>query len=337
MHFFNPVDKMPLVEVIAGARTSPAAVATVAAFARRLGKTPVPVKDGPGFLVNRLLGFYSVEALQLLGEGYKIDDLDAAMTDWGMPVGPFVLTDEVGIDVAIEVAHVLHAAFADRLPLPAWVDRPVADGRLGRKNGRGFYVYRGGERRGPDPAVYAALGVETKIAEPDRRYLAERMVLPMVNEAARCLAEGGGGGRRRSRPGADHGHRLPALPRRALPLGRRRGAGRADRYPGALRGHRRRALPAGRRAAGGGGRRRFLPAILAEHPRTPPARPSPQGASGEPSSITINATTVTLSSPPRALAATIRLRQIASTSEPALAWWISASLSIVVSPSEQSR
>jgi 3-hydroxyacyl-CoA dehydrogenase / enoyl-CoA hydratase / 3-hydroxybutyryl-CoA epimerase len=190
MHFFNPVDKMPLVEVIAGARTSPAAVATVAAFARRLGKTPVPVKDGPGFLVNRLLGFYSVEALQLLGEGYKIDDLDAAMTDWGMPVGPFVLTDEVGVDVAIEVAHVLHAAFADRLPLPAWVDRPVADGRLGRKNGRGFYVYRGGERRSPDPGVYAALGLEPKIAEPDRRYLAERMVLPMVNEAARCLAEG---------------------------------------------------------------------------------------------------------------------------------------------------
>lgn len=190
MHFFNPVDKMPLVEVIAGARTSPATVAAVAAFARRLGKVPVQVQDGPGFLVNRLLGVTSVEALSLLGEGYAIEDLDAALTGWGMPMGPLALTDEVGIDVAFEVAHVLNRAFAERLPLPPWIDRPVADGRLGRKNGRGFYVYRDGERKGPDRTIYAVLGVTPGVAQPDRRYLAERMVLPMVNEAARCLAAG---------------------------------------------------------------------------------------------------------------------------------------------------
>jgi 3-hydroxyacyl-CoA dehydrogenase/enoyl-CoA hydratase/3-hydroxybutyryl-CoA epimerase len=189
MHFFNPVHKMPLVEVIAGARSAPEAVATVFAFTKALGKTPVRVADGPGFLVNRLLGFYSIEALRLLGEGYRIEDLDAAMTAWGMPVGPLALTDEVGIDVAMEVAHILHQGFPDRLPLPEWIDRPLEDGRLGKKNGRGFYLYDGGKRTDPDPEVYAALGIEPAIDQPDRAYLAERMVLPMVNEAARCLDE----------------------------------------------------------------------------------------------------------------------------------------------------
>jgi 3-hydroxyacyl-CoA dehydrogenase/enoyl-CoA hydratase/3-hydroxybutyryl-CoA epimerase len=181
---------MPLVEVIAGTRTSPAAAAAVSTLARRLGKVAVQVQDGPGFLVNRLLGFASVEALQLLGEGYAIEDLDAALTGWGMPMGPIELTDEVGIDVAFEVARVLNGAFADRLPLPEWIDRVIADGRLGKKNGRGFYLYRDGARAGPDPAVYALIGLAPRVEQPDRRYLAERMVLPMVNEAARCLAEG---------------------------------------------------------------------------------------------------------------------------------------------------
>src|SRR5215208_5442397 len=107
MHFFNPVHKMPLVEVIAAEGSDPAAVNTVFAFTRKLGKTPVLVKDAPGFLVNRLLMFYSTEALWLLDEGYRIEDLDRAMTDWGMPVGPLALTDDVGADVAVKVAHIL--------------------------------------------------------------------------------------------------------------------------------------------------------------------------------------------------------------------------------------
>jgi 3-hydroxyacyl-CoA dehydrogenase/enoyl-CoA hydratase/3-hydroxybutyryl-CoA epimerase len=190
MHFFNPVDKMPLVEVIAAEGSDPAAVNTVFAFTRKLGKTPVLVKDTPGFLVNRLLMFYSTEALWLLEEGYRIEDLDRAMTDWGMPMGPMALTDEVGIDVATKVAHILHDAFADRLPLPEWLDRAPQNGRLGTKNGKGFYRYEGRERKEPDASVYALLGLDPRVDNPDPGGIADRMVLPMVNEAARCLEEG---------------------------------------------------------------------------------------------------------------------------------------------------
>jgi 3-hydroxyacyl-CoA dehydrogenase/enoyl-CoA hydratase/3-hydroxybutyryl-CoA epimerase len=190
MHFFNPVHKMPLVEVIAGPRTSAEAVATVLAFTQRLGKVPVEVKEGPGFLVNRLLGFYSVEALWLLDEGHRIEDVDRALVDWGMPVGPIALGDEVGIDVATEVAHTLHAAFGDRLPLPPWIGATTGAGRLGAKSGGGFYRYDGRERKGPDPEVYALLGLEPRAGEADARLLVERTVLRMVDEAARCLDEG---------------------------------------------------------------------------------------------------------------------------------------------------
>jgi 3-hydroxyacyl-CoA dehydrogenase/enoyl-CoA hydratase/3-hydroxybutyryl-CoA epimerase len=190
MHFFNPAHKMPLVEVIATEASDPAAVNTVFDFTRRLGKTPVLVRDAPGFLVNRLLMFYSTEALWLLDEGHRIEDLDEAMLDWGMPVGPLALTDDVGIDIAMKVAHILGEAFADRLPLPPWIDRIVESGRLGVKNGSGFYRYDGRERKGPDPTVYELLGLRPRIENPDPNALAERMVLPMVNEAARCLEEG---------------------------------------------------------------------------------------------------------------------------------------------------
>jgi len=189
MHFFNPVHRMPLVEVIAPEGADPSAVDTVFAFARTLGKTPVLVRDTPGFLVNRLLMFYSTEALWLLDEGHKIEDLDRAMTDWGMPMGPMALTDEVGLDVAVKVAHILRQAFGDRLPLPPWLDNLALQGRLGTKTGRGFYHYEGRERKDPDPAVYGLLGLSPKIEDPDPAALADRMVLPMVNEAARCLAE----------------------------------------------------------------------------------------------------------------------------------------------------
>jgi 3-hydroxyacyl-CoA dehydrogenase/enoyl-CoA hydratase/3-hydroxybutyryl-CoA epimerase len=190
MHFFNPVHKMPLVEVIAPEGSDPAAVNTVFAFTRKLGKTPILVKDTPGFLVNRLLMFYSTEALWLLDEGYRIEDLDRAMTDWGMPMGPMALTDEVGIDVATKVAHILHEAFSDRLPVPEWLDKVPQSGRLGTKNGKGFYRYEGRERKEPDPAVYTLLGLQPRMENPDPGMVADRMVLPMVNEAARCLEEG---------------------------------------------------------------------------------------------------------------------------------------------------
>lgn len=189
MHFFNPVHKMPLVEVIAAEGSAPWAVNTVFDYTRKLGKTPVLVKDTPGFLVNRLLMFYSSEAMWLLDEGYRIEDLDRAMTDWGMPVGPMVLSDEVGIDVSTKVAHILLEAFGDRLTLPAWLDRMPENKRLGVKSQSGFYRYEGKERKEPDPTVYALLGLHPRVDNPDPGLIADRMVLPMVNEAARCLEE----------------------------------------------------------------------------------------------------------------------------------------------------
>ena len=194
MHFFNPVDKMPLVEVVAGARSAPWAVNTVFELTRRLGKTPVLVTDTPGFLVNRLLTFSLGEALWLLDEGYRIEDVDRAMKRWGMPMGPIALTDEVGIDIAFEVAHTLNDAFGDRLPLPGWIDRLEEDGRLGAKTEKGFYRYDDGERQEPDRSVYELLGVEPSVEDPDddrmRGGIVDRMVLRMVDEAARCLDEG---------------------------------------------------------------------------------------------------------------------------------------------------
>jgi 3-hydroxyacyl-CoA dehydrogenase / enoyl-CoA hydratase / 3-hydroxybutyryl-CoA epimerase len=189
MHFFNPVHKMPLVEVVVGARSGPAAINTVFDFSRRLGKTPVLVRETPGFLVNRLLTFYSVESLWLLDEGYRVEDVDRAMEDWGMPIGPLALTDEVGIDVATEVAGVLHAAYGDRLPVPAWQSAFAAAGWLGKKNQRGIYRYDGRERKAVNPEAYDLLELSPTIDEPDPRYLQERMVLRMIDEAARCLEE----------------------------------------------------------------------------------------------------------------------------------------------------
>jgi 3-hydroxyacyl-CoA dehydrogenase/enoyl-CoA hydratase/3-hydroxybutyryl-CoA epimerase len=113
--------------------------------------------------------------------------IDQAMVDWGMPMGPVALTDEVGLDVAVHVSHILGRAFGDRLPPPVGQDKLVASGRLGAKNGRGFYRYDGGRRGAPDPEIYPLLGIQPRreAAEPDG--LVERMVLPMVNETARCL------------------------------------------------------------------------------------------------------------------------------------------------------
>jgi 3-hydroxyacyl-CoA dehydrogenase/enoyl-CoA hydratase/3-hydroxybutyryl-CoA epimerase len=189
MHFFNPVDRMPLVEVVAGTVTSRETTRTVAAFARRLGKTPVVVQDGPGFLVNRLLAFYSAEAMWLLDEGHRVEAIDRALVDWGMPMGPLRLADEVGLDVSAKVGQILAAAFPGRLAFPAWIDRIASDpSRLGVKTGRGVYRYDGRDEKGVDPAAYALLGLAPRRELPPPE--AARLVLPMVNEAARCLEEG---------------------------------------------------------------------------------------------------------------------------------------------------
>jgi 3-hydroxyacyl-CoA dehydrogenase/enoyl-CoA hydratase/3-hydroxybutyryl-CoA epimerase len=189
LHFFNPVHRMPLVEVIAGRLSSPEAVATAHAFAVRAGKTPVVVKDGPGFLVNRILTFYVNEALRLLTEGVRIEALDGAMTAFGMPMGPIALLDQIGLDTARHVGEVLQSALGDRVGGdPAVLDSLLEAGRLGRKSGKGFYRYRDDRRTTPDTDVYALIGSPPARDLPPET-LQERMVLSMVNEAVVCLEE----------------------------------------------------------------------------------------------------------------------------------------------------
>jgi 3-hydroxyacyl-CoA dehydrogenase/enoyl-CoA hydratase/3-hydroxybutyryl-CoA epimerase len=187
-HFFNPVHRMPLVEVVRGARTSDPTLVTAVALARRLGKTPVVVADSPGFVVNRILMPYLSEAMALLAEGYPLVDIDAAMRRFGMPMGPFEVLDEVGLDVAHKVAGVLSQAFPDRMPASSPLEKMLAAGRLGKKSGLGFYRHRGRRRR-PDRALRRLLGLTRARRAPSMDTLSERMVLAMINEAARCLEE----------------------------------------------------------------------------------------------------------------------------------------------------
>jgi 3-hydroxyacyl-CoA dehydrogenase/enoyl-CoA hydratase/3-hydroxybutyryl-CoA epimerase len=190
MHFFNPVHRMPLVEVIRGERTSDETVATIFALAKTLGKTPVVVRDAPGFLVNRILAPYLSEAVRLVQDGCRIEDVDAAMTEFGMPVGPLALLDDVGLDVATKGGEVLQAAFPERLKMGG-EDALAAAGRLGRKNGKGFYDYAGGKRGEPAREAYAALRVAPRDKSPlPAEVVQARLVLPMINEAAFCLEDG---------------------------------------------------------------------------------------------------------------------------------------------------
>ena len=200
MHFFSPVNKMPLLEVIRGPKTSHQTVATTVALGKKMGKTVIVVNDGPGFYTSRVLGPYLNEASYLLNEGAAVDELDKALTDFGFPVGPIQLLDEVGIDVGTKVAHIMQAAFGERMAAPAGFEKLTSDGRLGRKAKKGFYVYEdlppgkaGKKSKGHkvvDVTVYDLLPggrSRTKIAAGEA---AERCVLQMVNEAALCLGEG---------------------------------------------------------------------------------------------------------------------------------------------------
>ncbi|HEY8038620.1 MAG TPA: fatty acid oxidation complex subunit alpha FadJ [Polyangiaceae bacterium] len=194
MHYFSPVPRMPLLEVVRADRTEPWAVATAVALGKRQGKTVIVVKDGPGFYTTRVLAPMLNEAAHLVGEGVAVDAVDAAMVGWGFPVGPLQLLDEVGIDVAARVAQVLHAAFGERMTPPGALSKLVADERSGRKSGRGIYRYDeqagGGEGRRPvDAGVYALLGVQPTTRLPPEE-IQMRCALALVNEAIRCFGEG---------------------------------------------------------------------------------------------------------------------------------------------------
>ncbi len=192
MHFFNPVHKMPLVEVIRGRKTSDSTVATVYSLALELGKVPVVVKDGPGFLVNRVLAPYLNEAGHLLAEGASVEAVDAAATAFGLPMGPLRLVDEVGIDVARHAGEVLHDAFGERMVPSAPLVAIGESGRLGRKGGKGFYRYEDGDEKGVDPEIYHVLesAVPAQRTQVDESEIRARLVLTMINEAARLLDEG---------------------------------------------------------------------------------------------------------------------------------------------------
>ncbi len=191
MHFFNPVKKMPLVEVVKGERTSGAAATEVAALALRLGKTPVIVKDVAGFLVNRLLGPYLDEAVRLFAAGADPARLDRLMLDFGMPMGPLRLLDEVGLDIAAHASASLHAAYGERMTPCAAVGELASPQRLGVKTGRGFYEHP--PKGKGEPRLAAGLARFQKDATArglSDQELVDRMVLSMANEAARCLEEG---------------------------------------------------------------------------------------------------------------------------------------------------
>jgi 3-hydroxyacyl-CoA dehydrogenase/enoyl-CoA hydratase/3-hydroxybutyryl-CoA epimerase len=190
MHFFSPVPKMPLLEVIVTGTTSTDTIDTTVALGRRLGKTVIVVNDSPGFFVNRILAPYVNEAGRLLDEGVEIDAVDKALVDFGFPVGPITLIDEVGLDIAGKSGAIKFDAFGDRLR-PANSLRAVLEaGRLGRKGKQGFYRYdEEGKKEDVDTSVYSLFRTNGDRHDLPPEEIQRRCVLAMVNEAVRCLEE----------------------------------------------------------------------------------------------------------------------------------------------------
>ena len=191
MHYFSPVHKMPLLEVVVSPDTAPWVTATCVEFGKRQGKTVIVVRDGAGFYTSRILGPYLNEASFLIAEGVAIERIDQALVEFGFPVGPVTLLDEVGIDVGAKVGHVLHEAFGERMAPPPGIDGLLKDQRFGKKNQRGFYVY-GEHKKGDklvDRSVYALLGVEP-LRELPLAEIAQRCALQLINEAMHCFGEG---------------------------------------------------------------------------------------------------------------------------------------------------
>jgi len=178
LHFFNPVSQMPLVEVVCGSGTSAQAQEVGVAFTRRLDKLPIVCRSAPGFIVNRVLMPYLHEAMYLAQEGVSLAGIDAAATDFGMPVGPIELADVVGLDVAKDVGTIIAGELGKPLPVHPGLEELVAARKFGRKSGSGFYTWHDGHPS--KPAVGAAPPADAT----------DRMLLAMVNEAVACLREG---------------------------------------------------------------------------------------------------------------------------------------------------
>lgn len=191
MHFFSPVHKMPLLEVIVAPETNAETTATVVEYGKKLGKTVIVVKDGPGFYVNRILAPYINESGKLLDDGATIEAVDSATHDFGFPVGSLTLLDEVGLDIAGKSGSILAHAFGTRMQPSITLQRIIESGRLGRKSKKGFYTYdENGKRQGADSSVYAFSPDGSSRKEFDKQTMQNRAVLPMLNEAVRCLEDG---------------------------------------------------------------------------------------------------------------------------------------------------
>jgi 3-hydroxyacyl-CoA dehydrogenase/enoyl-CoA hydratase/3-hydroxybutyryl-CoA epimerase len=196
MHYFSPVHKMPLLEVIRTKQTSERVVATAVALGKKQGKTVIVVNDGVGFYTSRILGPYMNEAAYILSEGVPVEVIDRALVDWGWPVGPITLLDEVGIDVAAHVGPIMLAEFGARMTPPATTAKLIADDRKGRKNERGFYLYgkhAKGKKKAVDETVYATLGIDRARHATSPMPVEEiqmRCSLQLVNEAFHCWGEG---------------------------------------------------------------------------------------------------------------------------------------------------
>lgn len=190
MHFFSPVYKMPLLEIIRTEKTHRKALATALKVGRQMGKTCIVVDDGPGFFTSRVIGAYINEAGWILQEGASIEDIDQAMKAFGFPVGPMKLVDEVGLDVAQKAAGVLADAFSQRWDAPTALETLADQGRKGRKNNQGFYDYGGKGSDQPDPTVYDALPLGPDRRRVDAELVQQRCWLAMLNECAYALQEG---------------------------------------------------------------------------------------------------------------------------------------------------
>ena len=189
MHYFSPVHKMPLLEIIVTDQTADWVTATCVDLGKKQGKHVIVVKDGVGFYTSRVLAPLMNEAAHLVAEGVPIEKIDRAMLNWGFPVGPIKLTDEVGIDVGAKVGKIMVEAFGDRMSQPDGMHKLIDDERYGRKNGRGFYLYSD-KKKGVDESVYEVLGVKPDNKSVSDEEIAWRCALQFVNEACRCFGEG---------------------------------------------------------------------------------------------------------------------------------------------------
>jgi 3-hydroxyacyl-CoA dehydrogenase/enoyl-CoA hydratase/3-hydroxybutyryl-CoA epimerase len=190
LHYFSPVDKMPLAEVIAHEGTSDRTISNTVAFAKKQGKTPIVVKDGAGFYVNRILAPYMSESAEMILAGEPIDNIDKTLVKFGFPVGPVKLLDEVGIDVGTKIIPILQADFGDRFAAPDAFDKVLQDDRKGKKNGKGFYDYSSKHKgKVVDESIYSLLNIKPN-SHLSNDEIIQRSVYMMLNEAARCLDEG---------------------------------------------------------------------------------------------------------------------------------------------------